>query len=232
MKLVKLACIFSKLAAKLSITERYAATNRDLNVGFSIDPNNNHLKPSGLWYSFGSKWLDFINCWDTACNDPIRAGYERLYHLKLNDSTIFSIRTPEQLAEFRNRFEIIKNKYIDWSQVKKAGYAGVEIMLSSAAPKYLSFGIKSPETIYFGMSQDKWERLSNEEREELTEQYEQAEDEDRIEHVVWLDAWSLDSGCIWDSRAIINSELLFENWKPTVPRMNKKLQAGPSKGGI
>jgi len=91
-------------------------------------------KPDGLWYACGDEWLEFIN---TSLRGPLaRARY--IYEIKLSDKVLkidndldfktfyYHFRTqtfvdPSHPAEEGDAMAI------DWPEVQREGYAGVEV---------------------------------------------------------------------------------------------------------
>lgn len=88
-------------------------------------------KPSGLWYGFGTSWLDW-------CNLEMPGWVcDYYYEIVLDQSKILTISSIEQFDQFEREFlslsEITDNRFalrlgkINWVKVSKL-YSGIEIV--------------------------------------------------------------------------------------------------------
>jgi hypothetical protein len=95
------------------------------NVPISEQPV--YFKPKGLWFSFGTEWVDFIDREYTRNNHSL----QNVYDIKTNDSTILTLG-KENEEQFLNKYGI-RNKYdnmdVDWSKVA-TDWDGVEIIIN------------------------------------------------------------------------------------------------------
>ena len=104
--------------------------SKDDNLKFKNVPINEQpisYKPKGLWFSFGTEWIDFVEREYTRNNDSL----QNVYDIKTNDSTILTLG-KENEEQFLNKYGI-RNKYdnmdVDWSKVA-TDWDGVEIIIN------------------------------------------------------------------------------------------------------
>ncbi len=89
-------------------------------------------KPSGLWYSMGEGWLE----WVTA-NMPEKKG-KYTYHLDIDDTDILKISTLKELTDFISKYQNKVGHFygIDWHKVSQT-HSGFEfINCHSISKKY------------------------------------------------------------------------------------------------
>lgn len=93
------------------------------------DNNGIGMKPAGLWYSFGSEWIDWVRG-----NMPDWED-EYIHKITINKSKILNI-DKYGWDKFENEFGVTNNKWssrdvitdIAWDYVQEAGWYGVETM--------------------------------------------------------------------------------------------------------
>lgn len=132
------------------------------------------IKPNGLWYSYGTEWLDFLAATNETWAHKIIKKIKYIYKIELYLTNILKIKTLKQFKLFTHKYGIKRNwikfnnpseiwqtksfKYpyiINWNQVAK-DYHGIDI-------KYKKFA-------------------------------------DR--HYFWFNRWDCSSGCVWNFKAI------------------------------
>ena len=104
----------------------------DGNLKFkNVSPNEQPIsyKPKGLWFSFGTQWIDFISSeYNKGMSDRID---DYIYDIKTNDSKILTIG-KENESMFLNKYGV-KNDYgkvdVDWRKVAD-DWSGVEILIN------------------------------------------------------------------------------------------------------
>jgi len=85
------------------------------------------MKPIGLWYAFGTEWIDWcvtehMGDWISDCN---------VFKIYANPDAILQIKSDQDIVSFNNDFKGRKNDIwwsfgINWSEVAKQ-YSGIEI---------------------------------------------------------------------------------------------------------
>jgi len=101
----------------------------DGNLKFkNVSPNEQSIdfKPKGLWFSFGTQWIDFIST--EGMTDRIE---DYLYIIKTNDSKILTIGMENEPL-FLETYGV-ENDYgkidVDWKKVA-SDWSGVEILIN------------------------------------------------------------------------------------------------------
>lgn len=88
------------------------------------------FKPKGLWFSFGTEWIDFLER-SMFSRDEVSNMLQHTYDIQTNDSTILTLG-KENEKQFLNKYGVI-NKYdnmdVDWSKVA-TDWDGVEIIIN------------------------------------------------------------------------------------------------------
>ena len=91
-------------------------------------------KPKGLWYGFGTSWLD----WVRSQMPDWEKDYKSIFLLEINESSVLRLSSKEELVEFTKKYSPSHNSIdpssisyfernlIDWSMVAN-NYAGIEI---------------------------------------------------------------------------------------------------------
>ena len=125
-------------------------------------PSNNPNKPNGVWYAFGTTWLETIM--DSSMHQ-YRSSKHRIFQIENNGANIFSIVDPAQLENFHNQFKKENdNNSIDWNKVA-ANYDAFEIHLDpdnfSSKYKWLR-GWDIPSGCIWKPSKFKYQRIANE----------------------------------------------------------------------
>ena len=90
-------------------------------------------KPSGLWYGFGSNWINFKKygvTWDTKDNTSLKDVMKSdvyIYKLYLDTSKILTLDTEDSYINFTRQYSTNTNYpyNIDWDLVSKK-YKGIE----------------------------------------------------------------------------------------------------------
>lgn len=83
------------------------------------------IKPIGLWFSFGTQWIDW-------CNDEMPNWIKPYNYQLIIVGNILKITNEKEFIDFNNEFGIelnmslMKMKLIDWSEVCSE-YDGIEI---------------------------------------------------------------------------------------------------------
>lgn len=119
--------VFNKIGDNDKIHMSY-----DDNLKFkNIPPNEQSIsyKPKGLWFSFGTQWIDFISSeYNSGMSDKMD---DYLYVIKTNDSKILTIGKENEF-KFFDRYGI-KSDYdkldVDWRRVA-SDWSGIEILVN------------------------------------------------------------------------------------------------------
>ena len=79
-------------------------------------------KPRGLWYGFGSSWIDWVDM------EMPEWNYDHIFKINVNPNKVLQINTLYELIQFDNEFSIPHGFYknIDWKKVSQS-YDGIEI---------------------------------------------------------------------------------------------------------
>jgi len=106
-------------------------------IGTDYQKDRAMRKPDGLWYSFGSAWIEFLVGSDDLMTkagaeratwaSKRMAGYTHIYKLHLNRKLIYTINTLEKFIEFTHRYGTKNGDLIKWRKVGDDGYHGVEV---------------------------------------------------------------------------------------------------------
>lgn len=98
------------------------------NVPISEQPT--YFKPKGLWFSFGTEWIDFVEQ-SMFTRDEVSDMLQHTYDIQTNDSTILTLG-KENEEQFLNKYGV-RNKYdtmeVDWAKVA-TDWNGVEIIIN------------------------------------------------------------------------------------------------------
>jgi len=103
------------------------------NIKIRIKDRDVHGKPGGLWYGFGSNWINFIKhgvTWDmkdnTSLKDVLKSDVY-IYKLYLDTSKILILDTKDSYINFTRQYSTNTNYpyNIDWDLVSKK-YKGIE----------------------------------------------------------------------------------------------------------
>ncbi len=110
-----------------SADKRIHTCKRELKKVFSIEQNTAlPYKPVGLWYAFGTDWIDWCHH-ESFLVDSIKFGYEITLE---PESDVLSIKTVEELDSFSKEYTLKHSQTffqtIDWYRVSQ-DYAGIEI---------------------------------------------------------------------------------------------------------
>jgi len=114
------------MKVKILSTDRIVNT-KDSDLSFKNTNQSiryDSYKPSGLWYGFGSSWLDWV-----ASEMPERK-YKHLYKIEVNPSKLLVLNNERKVKLFAINFGLNKEKWewtteINWELVAKK-YSGVE----------------------------------------------------------------------------------------------------------
>ena len=112
---------FSKQKMSLDILEN-KNNNNDSWLGGNI-----YMNPNGLWFSCGSRWIEWIL--KNNLYKSIWANVKYVYEIKIEKKNILKIKNTDELINFHNKYAKYNNKdgfKIDWQLVKK-DYNGIVI---------------------------------------------------------------------------------------------------------
>lgn len=137
------------------------------------------IKPTGLWYSLGNEWIDW--CEGNMC------GWvkPKIIEIEIDLSKMLIIETIDDVENCIKKYskELYSGSHlfnIDWEEMS-CHYTGIEIR------NYHSL---------------KWGRMNFFSRKKFTHKIDFKIDD------LWLSAWDVSSGCIWDL-SIIKSHKLY-----------------------
>lgn len=112
---------------KIKETDRIVLSTEDtLDLSRKIPPSSIGRKPIGLWYGFGTSWIDFIRA-----EMPDRET-QHVFKIEVDDMDIYNINQEKMFLWFSQRFKDPKkegkygNYKIDWPEVSKKT-KGIEI---------------------------------------------------------------------------------------------------------
>ena len=97
-----------------------------------------HRKPTGLWYSLGSEWLDLLGEHADTGYGMFRwfTEYNSAHYLDLDHLNILRLNTSNKIDEFTKKYGIKNNSMINWQSVAN-DYKGIDIIpYSPHARKY------------------------------------------------------------------------------------------------
>jgi hypothetical protein len=113
-------------------TDRVINTDDEELVLFDADNDGRvHFKPTGLWYSMGTEWIDWCR------SEQGNPEWERknVFLLEVDDWNVLVLDTPEKRREFEREYGHSSDKFsrenklinvIDWERVAE-DYYGIEI---------------------------------------------------------------------------------------------------------
>ena len=117
---------------KISATDKIHISKED-GLKFKnvpISEQSIDFKPKGLWFSFGTEWIDFLDR-SMFTREEVSNLLQHTYDIQTNDSTILTLG-KENEEQFLNKYGI-RNKYdnmdVDWSKVA-TDWDGVEIIIN------------------------------------------------------------------------------------------------------
>lgn len=103
----------------------------DDNLKFkNVSPNEQPIsyKPKGLWFSFGTQWIDFYKGF---VGELWKKRYGYIYDIKTNDSKILTIGMENE-SLFLETYGVENDSdimYVDWKKVA-SDWSGVEILIN------------------------------------------------------------------------------------------------------
>lgn len=125
----------------LGSKERTNLSTKPIEELKNVNPEGSELgKPLGLWYGFGSNWINFIKdgvTWDADYGTTLKSviGDEiYIYKIYLDLSNIIILNTNDKVYDFCEEYSF--GDKIDWTKVSKK-YKGIEI------PNFESLGVRS-----------------------------------------------------------------------------------------
>lgn len=117
--------------------QRFILTHEDkINFTDKSDKQRVTYKPKGLWYGFGTSWIDWVRSempeWEK--------DYSNVFLLEINENSVLQLGSKSDLIEFTKKYSPSHNNssgqikdisyfeknMIDWSLVSK-DYSGIEI---------------------------------------------------------------------------------------------------------
>lgn len=96
------------------------------NIHYS-QPSRNPNKPNGLWYAFGSDWIDLITNREAGMSNFVGENNE-VYKVGINNANVKQINNINDLREFHELFYDPALQNINWENVAKQ-YDGFEIKI-------------------------------------------------------------------------------------------------------
>lgn len=98
-------------------------------------------KPNGFWYGFGESWMNFARTEMAGTDFDLKnTPYHYEVHLK-SGANILVLDTFEKVEAFTNQYKAAK--YINWSDVERSGYQGIEF------PNYYDLNLRELKGKYF-----------------------------------------------------------------------------------
>jgi hypothetical protein len=96
--------------------------------------NGTNIKPSGLWYSCGAAWMDWIEK-----EGEHERKHKYIHKLEVNDNNILVLSTTKQINRFNDKYKV--GKCIDWGRVS-GDYSGIEFnpYFPKLGKKYVWYG--------------------------------------------------------------------------------------------
>ncbi len=120
---------------KLKNTQRIHASKSSVLQFRNVQNQRLSVKPRGLWYGFGSSWLDWVESEMPSWRDSTK----HLFALEIDSSKVCTIDNIDTLETFHELYAVawkdIDADMIDWSAVAH-DYDGVEI---NPFTRHLSF---------------------------------------------------------------------------------------------
>jgi hypothetical protein len=81
------------------------------------------FKPTGLWYSCGDEWVDWLESEMPSWLN--RVNY--LYRIEVNQERILTLRNPKDFEFIKDNFKSDDGFGVNWKKIQDEGYAGIEI---------------------------------------------------------------------------------------------------------
>lgn len=95
-----------------------------------INEQNVYFKPEGLWFSFGTEWIDFVER-SLFTREEASDMLQHIYDIKTNDSKILTIGMENE-SLFLETYGVENDSdimYVDWKKVA-SDWSGVEILIN------------------------------------------------------------------------------------------------------
>jgi len=116
---------------KINSNDRIILGTKDnIDLSIKVPPSKITTKPIGLWYGFGTSWIDFVRS-----QMPQREMYtEHVFKIEIDTSNILIIKDDESFLDFSDKYKDpefekkwpdVRNDAIDWPKVSRE-YKGIE----------------------------------------------------------------------------------------------------------
>jgi hypothetical protein len=180
-------------------------SNKELSIESLMDKNNImnsllgniYMNPAGLWFSCGSKWIDWI--FKNKLYKTKWANVKYVYEIKIKKKKVIFIKNVDQLLKFHHKNAKYSEKYgykINWHNVKKK-YDGISICPYLGDKIWKEIGVNN---IYF----------------EVTNEINQYIQKTIKRHIIkypefyleWYRHWETASGVIWRMESIKSIDLI------------------------
>jgi len=88
-----------------------------------VTQNSDGFKPTGLWYSCGDEWVDWLESEMPSWLDEVNY----LYRIELDPEKILFLEDPNHFKFLKGMFESDDGYSINWKKIQDKGFAGIEI---------------------------------------------------------------------------------------------------------
>ena len=88
-----------------------------------VTQKSSGLKPTGLWYSCGDEWVEWLESEMPSWLN--RVNY--LYRIEVNQERILTLRNPKDFEFLKDNFNSDDGFGVNWKKIQDEGYAGIEI---------------------------------------------------------------------------------------------------------
>jgi hypothetical protein len=181
-------------------------SNKELSVNILENKINNenswlggniYMNPHGLWFSCGSKWIEWIlknNLYKTSW-----ANVKYVYEIKINKKNILKIKNTDELINFHNKYAKYNDKVgfkINWISVKK-DYDGIVICPYLGDKIWKDIGINDN---FFGITEEINKYIRKTLKKNLIKYPEF--------YLEWYRHWETSTGVIWKIASIKNINLI------------------------
>jgi hypothetical protein len=116
---------------KINSNDRIILGTKDnIDLSIKVPPSEMAMKPKGLWYGFGTSWIDFVRSEMPAWESDTK----HVFKIEIDTSNILIIKDDESFLEFSDKYKDpeyekkwpdIKIDKINWPEVAKE-YKGIE----------------------------------------------------------------------------------------------------------
>lgn len=114
---------------KINSNDRIVLGTKDnIDLSIKVPPSKITTKPIGLWYGFGTSWIDFVR------SEMPQRETDHVYKIEIDTSNVLVIKDDNSFLEFSDKYKdpefekkwsYGRNSNIDWPRVAKE-YKGIE----------------------------------------------------------------------------------------------------------